>query len=327
MQIAGTEQSRPPVTVLGPSLALDLSWAGYAADYAPLRAMHPVLDRLYADRDDLAGRLRELWGDGPTCFPELAVLAHHAGALEVTGFAELRAAAEAALPSVPGDLPLRSETPADRAAILSRLAQLRDAPARRRRYFDALAALWSGLEAFWTVEGMESVERAAADAERELQRGGDWTQLVRAGECEALQRHMPEIVERHRSGLGVVLASCAFFGKALYLDLPGCVLVGIGATNADVAARARTGRVALRLRALADPTRLAIFDHLAGGPSSVGEIARVFSLAQPTVSTHVKHLREAGLVSAERQGTRLEVSVDRAASERLAEEVAGLLSR
>jgi len=78
-------------------------------------------------------------------------------------------------------------------------------------------------------------------------------------------------------------------------------------------ARARTEQVVRRLRALADPTRLAIFDYLKTGPSSVGEISTVFSLAQPTVSVHLKHLREAGLVSADRNGPRLEITVNRAA--------------
>jgi ArsR family transcriptional regulator len=57
----------------------------------------------------------------------------------------------------------------------------------------------------------------------------------------------------------------------------------------------------------------------------VGEIARAFSLAQPTVSAHVKQLREAGLVAAERRGARLEISADRAALAELAGELTGLL--
>jgi len=66
---------------------------------------------------------------------------------------------------------------------------------------------------------------------------------------------------------------------------------------------------------------------LADGSRSVGEIARSFSLAQPTVSTHVKHLREAGLVSAERRGSRVAVSLNRDAVQTLAGELGTLLAR
>jgi len=70
------------------------------------------------------------------------------------------------------------------------------------------------------------------------------------------------------------------FGRGLYLDIAGCSLVGFAVGGADKVARARTEQVVRRLRALADPTRLAIFDYLKTGPSSVGEISTVFSLAQ-----------------------------------------------
>jgi DNA-binding transcriptional ArsR family regulator len=80
-------------------------------------------------------------------------------------------------------------------------------------------------------------------------------------------------------------------------------------------------------RVLADPTRLAILDHLADGASSVGEIAQSFSLAQPTVSTHVKHLRDAGLVTSNRRGTRVEVSVNQDAVQAVASELGSLLTR
>ena len=40
---------------------------------------------------------------------------------------------------------------------------------------------------------------------------------------------------------------------------------------------------------------------------TVGEVAKAFGLAQPTVSDHVKILREAGLVGGTRHGTRIEL--------------------
>jgi DNA-binding transcriptional ArsR family regulator len=122
-----------------------------------------------------------------------------------------------------------------------------------------------------------------------------------------MHARMPEIVERDEP---VVLAVCALFGKGLYFDLPRCQLIGLGAGLGELGARARTEELARRIRVLADPTRLAILDHLRTGPRSIGDLAVDFGLAQPTVSAHVKQLRQAGLVTAARNGSRLELSVN-----------------
>jgi DNA-binding transcriptional ArsR family regulator len=48
---------------------------------------------------------------------------------------------------------------------------------------------------------------------------------------------------------------------------------------------------------IAEPTRRRILDRLRGGEAGVGELVGVLAIAQPTVSKHLKVLREAGLVS------------------------------
>jgi DNA-binding transcriptional ArsR family regulator len=48
--------------------------------------------------------------------------------------------------------------------------------------------------------------------------------------------------------------------------------------------------------ALADDTRLAIVEELAKGERAVGELVERFELRQPTISQHLKVLRDAGLV-------------------------------
>jgi DNA-binding transcriptional ArsR family regulator len=48
--------------------------------------------------------------------------------------------------------------------------------------------------------------------------------------------------------------------------------------------------------ALADPTRRAILDRLRTGTHSVTELAEPFSMAQPSISKHLKVLESAGLV-------------------------------
>lgn len=53
--------------------------------------------------------------------------------------------------------------------------------------------------------------------------------------------------------------------------------------------------------AIADPTRRAIVDMLAGGERSAGQIGDRFDIAGPSVSRHLKVLRESGLVAVRKQ--------------------------
>ena len=56
--------------------------------------------------------------------------------------------------------------------------------------------------------------------------------------------------------------------------------------------------------ALGDPTRRAIFEQLRRGPRAVGEIAGELPVSRPAVSQHLRVLKEAGLVTERRDGTR-----------------------
>jgi DNA-binding transcriptional ArsR family regulator len=56
--------------------------------------------------------------------------------------------------------------------------------------------------------------------------------------------------------------------------------------------------------ALGDPTRRAIFERLAKGPTAVGEIAKDLPVSRPAVSQHLKVLKQAGLVTDRADGTR-----------------------
>lgn len=78
------------------------------------------------------------------------------------------------------------------------------------------------------------------------------------------------------------------------------------------------GRVAEQVKllaALADPTRLQIVEMLAGleEPLCVCDIVAQFSLGQPTISHHLKVLREAGLVQCEKRGLWVYYWLDREA--------------
>jgi DNA-binding transcriptional ArsR family regulator len=54
--------------------------------------------------------------------------------------------------------------------------------------------------------------------------------------------------------------------------------------------------------ALADPSRILILYTLTNGHSNVSDLAHEIGLSQPSVSRHLKVLRESGLVFAQREG-------------------------
>jgi DNA-binding transcriptional ArsR family regulator len=58
------------------------------------------------------------------------------------------------------------------------------------------------------------------------------------------------------------------------------------------------------LAALGDPTRRAIFELLRDRPRAVGELADRLPVSRPAVSQHLKVLKDAGLVSERKDGTR-----------------------
>jgi ArsR family transcriptional regulator len=62
--------------------------------------------------------------------------------------------------------------------------------------------------------------------------------------------------------------------------------------------------LAARFKALADPTRVEIVNQLAAADEvCVCDFVAALDLAQPTVSHHLKVLRDAGLVESSRRGT------------------------
>ena len=68
--------------------------------------------------------------------------------------------------------------------------------------------------------------------------------------------------------------------------------------------QAASDALAARFRALSDPTRVAIVNRLASTEECcVCDLNATFDLSQPTISHHLRVLRDAGLVESSRRGT------------------------
>ena len=84
---------------------------------------------------------------------------------------------------------------------------------------------------------------------------------------------------------------------------------------------AKGRRIATMLKALGDPTRLEIMRMVAAqsGPVCACDIVDSFELSQPTISHHLKILRDAGLLTSRRSGLWSFYEPDREGLEQIAE--------
>ena len=283
-----------------------------------MQARYPQLAEMFNGREDLAECVRGFWGEGSeeTGFAEMQVLAHHAGAMTETDPGALWQAITTAVATVPLDLEIPSESAEERATYLDRFRRLRESPELLRSYLDLLKEVWAPVDDMWQ-QALPVIDEAGRHVVAQYERGRSLEVLIPTG-CDILRDRMPGILSAVESGQRALLfVPCLFFGSSMYLEFPGLVVIGTGVGQGDIEARSRTESVARRLKAVADPTRLALLHSLGTAPSTVGELAVLFRLAQPTVSMHVKVLRQNGLVRSERRSGRLRLSADAAAVEAL----------
>ncbi|NMB25148.1 MAG: winged helix-turn-helix transcriptional regulator [Firmicutes bacterium] len=66
----------------------------------------------------------------------------------------------------------------------------------------------------------------------------------------------------------------------------------------------------LTFKALSDPNRRKVLQLLKTGDMSAGELAEHFSITKPSLSHHLTVLKQAGLVSDERQGQNIIYSLE-----------------
>jgi DNA-binding transcriptional ArsR family regulator len=316
----------PRVTVR-PSSPVELCWVLHAALREDFREGHPALRALFEEHPALLEQAAAFWQDGASPglgFLELLVLAHQSDVLFDLDPGELFSNIDG--PAFPSSTPLSltSESEADRLVVVDRLARLRRTKRLRHDYATLLDAVWAAVGPTWERTGRRAVEAVCVDRREQLARGAAWPEIARS-ECD-----IGDLVSRLVAGLGPDGELCvvpAFFThKGLVFDLPGLVVVGVRADPASPEGQFRTQLLARRLKTLADPTRLGIVDQLVSGPRTVTELARHFRVAQPTVSNHVKLLRDAGLVTDVRVGSRRQLALDPATVGELLDHLRAMLA-
>ena len=307
------DQPPGPVVVVRPSIAVELEWVLAAAALPDDRRDNPVLVELYGERPDLAERVRTFWGparprSGTGCdghHLELLVLAHHGGLLYSDDADELLGRLEGLCTSAPTDLPLPSESERDRAETLERLTRLRHSRALRRQYVALVAEVWDACRSSWHDQAEPAVARAVEARTSIAEHGAPWEDVAVGAEQfgGALARLAAEL----QPGDELAVVPAFFTHRGLLVSLPGVLVLGVRVDPIETggaADRARTPGLARQLKAIADPTRLAILAALASRSRTVTELAERFGLAQPTVSNHIKMLDEAGLITKRHNGAR-----------------------
>ena len=302
------------------SVAIEIDWALSSAHWIGRHPIRPEVEELYRRDPGLRDEVMALWRPEEALsyagYLELSIIAHHGGMIFGPEDRRLIESLNQLCAGAPTDLVLASETPQDRERLLERLNVLRTSAKRRKHYVDVVTRVWTALQPAWERDGVPTVQADIQVRQAQLARRPTWQQFVLTGHCKS-----PEDVERLVTPLGatgeLALVPAWFGHSGLIVDLPGLVIMGVQVLSADPTGRDRSERLARRLKAVADPTRLSILSALGRSDMTISEVARRFSLSQPTVSNHVKMLREAGFVTQRSEGRNRYLVVERDAVKEL----------
>lgn len=248
------------------------------------------------------GRFYKEWG-------EFMVAASRVASLVAPDVEPTLKGLEAALASDEPTPPLGSEPPDVCELIDRRLAFLRGDAAARKQYGQLIRGYWQALRPAWDGGGRAAAEAAAAEFMQKLQNGDDWRSLVPGNSFVHKEAHSAALAAAAAEGALYIIPLGLGGGGQMYWSLPGYELIGFGveAPEQQLMRREQAEQAAARFKVLSDPTRLSILRELTcemmhTHPATITDLAGFFQLSQPTVSVHMKALREAGLVQAEKQG-------------------------
>ena len=285
----------------------------------------PGIGRL---RGPLIERTRQVWQDGqPGCTELLLCADQAAGLLDDEPqklFAWLRSGARAA----PATHELITETPQERATIQARLRKLRSDARARDAYAGIVADVWSLASSAWEQRGRGVVAEACAAWEARLDTGAPIDELVppRHPLTRVDQAELDALFTRRAEFALSPLYFCMSGGHVV--DLDGYLHIAVPASDRLPARKVRDAAfVADRLRVLSEPTRVRVLLQVMASPAGVMELSRSLRISQPTVSSHLKILRDAGLVQTQRRGGRSVFTTQRGRVERLLEDARATLVR
>ncbi|HEY3613642.1 MAG TPA: metalloregulator ArsR/SmtB family transcription factor [Gaiellales bacterium] len=293
----------PHTARVKPSAAIELSWLMLSCKD---KVAHRIPPELEAESD-------AFWGDGERSLTELLVIAQQVDCLTGWDIEPLFSLAGATL-DPDAEMDLSTEPLRERRLVHDRIRRLAGDAQLRAAYSDLLRRIWDEASPVIYDLGRPTVERAVLRACASMEHGQSPLEVV-GGNHIARREKFAALTENALRDGTLLLSPCYIAGGHGHIvALPGflSVAIGTGVTTDMARSRAVAERVARGLKLLSDPTRLLILTELDREAATVGEIAQRVGVAQPTASVHVRQLREAGLLTATRDGASSSYAVERA---------------
>lgn len=296
---------------------------------------HPWRGQFESRRPDLLERLRAWWPDTAKASPrgaELLWLGAHTGNLPGEDVENFFARFDELLAEVyerdTRGWEHNGPDPEASRALRVRLETLRD-PDVQGRYIAFLREVWEELAPEWERDGLPVVRLECARLRQRLDDGADLLELLPPKHFVQFDEYA-SIVRKALEGRRAVIVTPLHFAGGGYLvdertETP--LLVGYSSRLEGIhrALAAKAADIARRLKALSDPTRLTLLATLQELDVTVGDMAKLLDVRQPTASGHLKVLQGAGLVTVRKKGVKSFYRANAAAIEALLEDARDLL--
>lgn len=210
---------------------------------------------------------------------------------------------------------------ADVEHVAERIALLRE-PAAADAWVAAHRGLWRLVGPVWERDRHAAVNAAVTAALASVEAGAGALAALPPHHFAQFEHAAMSIRQAETAGRVLLVPLGMALAGGFVFDVDGTVVIGFG-LQADevheVTAR-RVAHLAPRMKAFGDPTRamlLALIARFEGLQLTVGDLAQQLGVSQPTVSGHLRLLRDAGLIELERRGNKAHHRVDREALHRL----------
>jgi ArsR family transcriptional regulator len=298
------------------SPVLELVYAAFLVQkHGPTPAPSPTtpgwLRRLGAESPDVLAAVRDLWAGHDAERPgvEPFLLAARYGYVRdadpdrFLGDVALLAERSLADGGTWGD-----EEAAVAQLVAERLRALRE-PAFHATWSAAHRQLWRALRGVWEREGRPAADAAVGAFRRGYEASGSVLAALPPHHFVRFEAAAASIERAEREGRVLVVPLGLAVTGGFHLDVDGTLYVGFGLRTEQLHERTaeRMSALAQRMKAFADPTRamlLALIGRFPGLHLTVGDLAEQLGVSQPTVSGHLRLLREAGLVHLEKRGNK-----------------------
>ena len=178
-----------------------------------------------------------------------------------------------------------------------------------REAADLLGRLWEALEPGWEGGGLAAAQAAAREVNSALAEHGDVMEALPRHHFAQFENMSGSLRDAFAKGRLRIVPLAFAEGGGFHLMGESVTAVGFGLHGEKVheAVERRVADAAVGAKALADPTRLMLLSLIGRYRTmsmTVGDLANQLAVSQPTVSGHLKLLREAGLITTERKGNK-----------------------